>query len=59
MIVAPQNVKVPDLTETCHGIIVGASTPPTILSEFNIKAGILARKKLDFLVFMVHQSYFS
>ena len=48
MIVAPQNVKVPDLTETCHGIIDGASTPPTILSEFNIKAGMLARKNLDF-----------
>ena len=59
MIVAPQNVKVPDLTETCHGIIDGASTPPTILSEFNIKAGMLARKNLDFKVCMIHKSYFS
>ena len=48
MIVAPQNVNVPDLTETCHGIIDGASAPPTILSEFNINAGMSARKKLDF-----------
>ena len=40
--VAPQKWKEPVLTDTCHGIGEGASSPPTILSALVMKDGISA-----------------
>ena len=41
--VAPQKWKEPVLTDTCHGIGEGASSPPTILSALVMKDGISAK----------------
>ena len=41
-IVAPQKWKDPVWTDTCHGMGVGASSPPTIFPKV-INEGILAR----------------
>ena len=41
--VPPQNWKLSDDMATCHGIILGAASPPTMRSAFCIKVGIEAK----------------
>jgi len=41
--VPPQNWNDPDISATCHGIMLGAASPPTILLAACIKLGISAQ----------------
>ena len=45
-IVPPQNWKLPDNMATCHGIILGAASPPTIRLNICIKLGIEAKDEI-------------
>ena len=45
-IVPPQNWILPDNMATCHGIILGAASPPTIRLNICIKVGIEAKDKI-------------
>ena len=54
--VAPQKWKEPVLTETCHGIGEGASSPPTILSALVMKDGISAKEN-EYILNIVINSF--